>query len=101
MRNVLFEIFGYAITPWKLIGLAGALMFTGRWVVQFWASHTLRKVTMPRMFWYLSLLGSALLLTYFIWGKNDSIGIISNLFPTVVAAYNLALDLRHAKTKSA
>ena len=29
---------GLHMTPWKLIGLAGALMFGLRWVVQFLAS---------------------------------------------------------------
>jgi hypothetical protein len=29
----------------------------------------------------MSLAGSFLLLAYFIWGRNDSVGIISNLFP--------------------
>ena len=29
----------------------------------------------------MSILGSALLLSYFIWGKNDSVGVLSNLFP--------------------
>ena len=36
---------------------------------------------MPRIFWIMSVLGSALLLSYFIWGKNDSVGVLSNLFP--------------------
>jgi lipid-A-disaccharide synthase-like uncharacterized protein len=45
----------------------------------------------PALFWYLSLSGSILLLAYFIWGRNDSVGIISNLFPCLVAIYNLKL----------
>ena len=42
----------------------------------------------------MSIAGSLLLLSYFIFGKNDSVGIISNLFPTFVASYNLYLDYR-------
>jgi lipid-A-disaccharide synthase-like uncharacterized protein len=52
---------------------------------------------MPRTFWYMSLMGSVCLLSYFVFGKNDSVGILSNLFPLFVAAYNLALDNRHRK----
>ena len=31
---------------------------------------------------------------YFIFGKNDSVGILSNLFPLFVALYNLYLDFK-------
>jgi lipid-A-disaccharide synthase-like uncharacterized protein len=30
---------GLYLSPWKLIGLVGALMFGGRWLVQFVASR--------------------------------------------------------------
>jgi lipid-A-disaccharide synthase-like uncharacterized protein len=43
----------------------------------------------------MSALGSVLLLAYFIFGKNDSVGILSNLFPLFVALYNLYLDFKH------
>jgi lipid-A-disaccharide synthase-like uncharacterized protein len=79
----------------KVIGYTGMVLFTSRWLVQLAASRSARKVVMPRTFWYLSLAGSVLLLSYFVFGKNDSVGIMSNLFPMIVAAYNLILDLRH------
>jgi lipid-A-disaccharide synthase-like uncharacterized protein len=49
---------------------------------------------MPRLFWVMSVAGSVLLLSYFIWGKNDSVGMLSNLFPAAVAIYNLVMDLK-------
>jgi lipid-A-disaccharide synthase-like uncharacterized protein len=101
MNNVLFhfQLFGHAcvLTPWKLVGYAGALMFAGRWFVQLAASHRAGRPHMPKLFWYMSLLGSLLLLAYFIFGKNDSVGVLSNLFPSAVAAYNLFLELRHER----
>jgi len=48
----------------------------------------------PGLFWTMSMAGSALLLAYFIWGKNDSVGVMSNLFPMAVAAYNFAMHRR-------
>ena len=80
------------ITGWKLIGYSGVLLFAGRWLVQMWASRKQGRPTMPRLFWYMSLTGSLLVLSYFIFGKNDSVGILSNLFPCLVASYNLYLD---------
>ena len=49
---------GLHVTPWKLIGLTGALMFSMRWLVQLIASRRARKPVIPRMFWYMSIVGS-------------------------------------------
>jgi lipid-A-disaccharide synthase-like uncharacterized protein len=97
MNDILFVLVGVTVTPWKLIGYAGALLFTGRWFVQLYVSRRARKPTLPRLFWYMSITGSALLLGYFTFGKNDSVGILSNLFPTFVASYNLYLDITHKR----
>lgn len=102
MNEALLEIqaFGVAlvITPWKIVGYVGVTTFAGRWFIQVWASHRAREPTVPRLFWYMSLTGSVLLLTYFVFGRNDSVGILSNLFPAAIAAYNLLLDYRKAAT---
>ncbi|KAF0095657.1 MAG: lipid A biosynthesis domain-containing protein [Puniceicoccaceae bacterium 5H] len=97
MDTPLFEIAGWVVTPWKLVGYTGLVMFTSRWFVQMWASRRARKPTMPTLFWIMSLSGSACLLTYFIWGRNDSVGILSNAFPATVSLYNLYLDITNRK----
>lgn len=91
------DLFGIHVllTPWKLVGYLGVLLFGGRWVVQILASRIYRRPVMPRAFWLMSIVGSLCLLGYFVFGKNDSVGILSNLFPLFVASYNLYLDLRH------
>lgn len=91
MNEVLTEAFGVVITPWKLVGYTGVLTFAGRWLVQVVSSHRHGRSIVPTAFWYMSLTGSMLLLAYFVFGKNDSVGILSNLFPATVAAYNLML----------
>jgi len=105
MNEVLFQIslFGklLVITPWKVIGYAGVAIFAGRWFVQLAASHLAKRSTIPRLFWYMSLTGSILLLSYFTFGKNDSVGILSNLFPSFIAGYNLFLDIRHGRRVTA
>tara|TARA_B100001093_G_C26472268_1_gene861158 strand:+ start:375 stop:719 length:345 start_codon:yes stop_codon:yes gene_type:complete len=105
MNSSLFDgtLFGntIAITPWKLVGYLGVSLFGTRWIVQLVASKKNKKVTMPRMFWVMSLMGSICLLTYFIFGKNDSVGIFSNLFPSIVAIYNLTLDIKAERSKKA
>jgi lipid-A-disaccharide synthase-like uncharacterized protein len=87
---------GVHMSPWKIIGLTGALMFGGRWVVQFLASRRQGKPVIPRVFWYMSLVGSVMTLAYFVFShKRDSVGIIQNLFPAFTAAYSLYLDIKH------
>jgi len=95
MNQVLIVVLGVTITPWKLIGYTGMLLFTGRWFVQLAASKSAGKPVMPKMFWYMSIAGSLMLLSYFTFGKNDSVGILSNLFPFLTASYNLYLEFRH------
>ena len=87
---------GVHMSPWKLIGLTGALMFGGRWLVQFLASRREGRPVIPRVFWYMSLVGSVMSLSYFVFSqKQDSVGIVQNLFPAFTAAYSLYLDIRH------
>lgn len=84
----------------KIIGFTGMFLFTSRWFVQLAASQKAKRVMMPRAFWYLSLAGSVLLVSYFVFGKNDSVGILSNLFPMFVAGYNLFLDITHRRREN-
>lgn len=97
MNETLVTAWGVSITPWKLVGYLGVLLFASRWLVQMHYTHRFGQVTMPHAFWWLSILGSGLLVAYFIFGKNDSVGILANLFPAVVAAYNLGVDLRRRR----
>ncbi len=95
MNEILFVFLGASVTPWKLIGYTGVFLFAGRWLVQVISSTKEKKPTFPRAFWIMSLSGSMLLLAYFIFGKNDSVGILSNAFPAGIALYNLYLDITH------
>lgn len=97
MNEVLFNIHLIGVTPWKLIGYLGVFLFTSRWFVQLYATRKMGRVHMPLAFWWLSVFGSILLLGYFTFGKNDSVGVLANLFPAFVATYNLVVELRHRR----
>jgi lipid-A-disaccharide synthase-like uncharacterized protein len=99
MNEPLLVIMGVTLTTWKLIGYLGVALFAGRWFVQLYYSRKLGRPVVPRAFWLMSISGSLLLLAYFTFGKNDSVGILSNLFPAGVAAYNLYLDLTHKRAQ--
>lgn len=98
MQHILQALLDFQITPWKAVGFLGTAMFTSRWFVQLYYTRKHKRVVMPLSFWVLSMCGSALLLAYFIFGKNDSVGIVANLFPAFVSVYNLVVHLRHDET---
>lgn len=78
-------------TGWKIVGWTGALLFASRWFVQAWVSRQRGQSVMPLTFWLMSVAGSALTLIYFTLGKNDSVGILQNLSPFLLALYNVWL----------
>ncbi|HEX5072557.1 MAG TPA: lipid-A-disaccharide synthase N-terminal domain-containing protein [Gemmatimonadaceae bacterium] len=55
---------------WLVIGLAGQALFTLRFLAQWIASEKARKSTVPIAFWWLSLAGGAVLLTYAIHRRD-------------------------------
>ncbi|HWL53957.1 MAG TPA: lipid-A-disaccharide synthase N-terminal domain-containing protein [Chthoniobacteraceae bacterium] len=84
-------IFGLTITvtPWKIVGWTGALMFGSRFVLQWIASERARKSVIPFGFWECSLLGSLLTLSYFAIYRKDSVGVMMNLLPLPIYMRNL------------
>jgi lipid-A-disaccharide synthase-like uncharacterized protein len=97
MHQTLIEFFGIRITGWKIIGYAGVFLFSARWFFQLWASRQAQKPVLPIAFWIVSLVGGLLCLAYFLFGKNDSVGILAYLFPSVVSVYNLRLEFAHRR----
>jgi lipid-A-disaccharide synthase-like uncharacterized protein len=101
MNSPIADLFDIVITPWKLVGYLGVLLFAGRWLVQMAATRKQGRPVFPGLFWTMSVLGSVLLLSYFIWGKNDSVGVLSNLFPMAVALYNMFMHHRAVSSSDA
>jgi lipid-A-disaccharide synthase-like uncharacterized protein len=86
---------GIHVTPWKLVGYTGAMMFASRWLVQLVATKRAGRPVIPRLFWYMSVIGSIMTLAYFsLSAKKDSVGVLQNLFPAFTALYSLYLDVR-------
>ncbi len=75
---------------WVAIGLLGQVLFTGRMVVQWIVSEKRGASTVPTAFWWMSLLGATMLLTYFIWRK-DAVGVLGQGFGWFIYVRNLWL----------
>ena len=96
----LFGLTTLTITWWKVIGLLGALCFALRWLVQFFHRRRTGSSEIPTLFWVMSIVGAALTTLYFIFGKNDSVGILTSALPLGVACYNLRKDLRRPRREA-
>src|SRR5204862_4662287 len=64
---------------WVLLGWAGNAVFGSRFFVQWWATERHKRVVVPTAFWWLSLVGSGLLLIYGIH-RRDLVFIFAYLF---------------------
>ena len=86
------------VNAWKIIGWSGNLIFGLRFVLQWLASERAKKSIIPVGFWEISLLGSLILTSYFIFYRHDSVGIISNLLPLPLYARNVYFRWRDVHT---
>ena len=80
---------------WIALGLLGNSFFFSRFLVQWIASG---RSLVPRAFWYLSLVGSALLLTYALH-RRDPVFVLAYLPNAFVYWRNLVL-LRRAEPEA-
>ena len=75
---------------WISVGMCGNLLFFSRWVVQWLASERARRSVIPVTFWYLSIAGSLVLLSY-AWYRRDPVFIVSQLPNGIIYFRNLHL----------
>ncbi len=78
---------------WVVVGFFGQALFFARMLVQWVASEREQKSVVPLGFWWLSLLGGAMLFGYFVW-RRDIIGVLGQTTGVVVYARNLRLIYR-------
>ncbi len=86
---------------WLVFGLMGNVAFGTRFLVQWVASERARESVVPVLFWYLSIVGSLVLLVYAIHLQNPvfTLAYLPNAF---VYLRNIALIKRkHAEEASA
>ncbi len=78
---------------WLTIGFIGQIVFFMRFLVQWIVSEKRRESVIPITFWYFSLMGSLILLTYAIH-KQDPVFTVGQTFGFVVYIRNLMLIAR-------
>jgi lipid-A-disaccharide synthase-like uncharacterized protein len=97
MFNSIFEFIRTAINQqivgdpvWATLALFGQVLFGGRFVLQWLVSEYKQKSHVPVSFWYLSIAGSLILLSYSIHIKNP-IFMLSFSLNTLIYLRNLHL----------
>ncbi len=75
---------------WHLFGSAGIFLFSSRFWLQWWRSEQVGESTLGPSFWWMSLIGSACALTYFI-RLQDTVNIMGMSFAIIPYIRNLVL----------
>ena len=70
-------------------GIAGAVLFYGRFYIQWIVSEIQGRSVVPTAFWYMSGVGSVALLLYGVFYLNSPVGALSHCFNSVIYARNL------------
>jgi lipid-A-disaccharide synthase-like uncharacterized protein len=84
---------------WLVFGLAGQAAFFSRFLVQWVASERARRSYIPMSFWYLSLVGSLILLVYAIH-RREPVFLLGYLPNAVVYVRNIVLIRRSGAEES-
>lgn len=79
---------------WKVLGWIGNVVFFSRFFVQWVATEKRKQVVVPISFWWLSLIGSILLLAYGLW-QRDSVFIFAYAFTWVPYIRSLVIHYRN------
>ena len=79
---------------WKVVGWMGNAVFFSRFFLQWIATEKRQQVVIPVSFWWLSLTGSVLLLTYGIH-QRDSVFIFAYAFTWIPYIRNIVIYQRN------
>ena len=85
---------------WFIIGFTGQVIFGARFILQWIVSEYKKRSHVPVAFWYISLVGSVVLLSYAVHRK-DLIFMLGLSLNTLIYVRNLHLIHMHAKKTAA
>lgn len=81
---------------WITIGFAGQLVFGARFYVQWLASEKAKQSVVPVSFWYLSIVGSLILMAYALY-RRDPVFFLGQLPGSSIYIRNLVLLKKQSK----
>jgi lipid-A-disaccharide synthase-like uncharacterized protein len=84
---------------WLAVGFVAQALFGARFLVQWITSERRKESVVPIAFWYLSLSGSAMLLTYAIY-RQDPVFILGQSTGSIIYIRNLILIHRKRRDEA-
>ena len=98
MKDLLtsFGVMDRADSIWLLFGLVGQCFFFARWLVQWIRSELRGRSEVGAIFWYLSLVGALMVLTYGV-RQREPVLVIGELVSALVFSRNIVLMRRSAR----
>lgn len=91
--------------PRLLLGFLGAVLWSGRNVVQWYVSERLGTSVLPPAFFWMTIAGSVCLFTYALttlwWPQPDWVNLVAFALNPIPAARNLILHARHVRATAA
>ena len=86
------------LTPqiWLIIGFIGQTIFASRFLIQWIVSERASKSIIPNIFWWISIVGSLILLSYAIH-KQDPVFIVGQSCGFLIYSRNLYLIWKDKK----
>ncbi len=81
---------------WLAVGFIGQAIFSARFIVQWIVSERRKRSVIPVSFWFLSIAGSLVLLTYAIH-RRDPVFMLGQVGGMLVYSRNLWMILRGQK----
>ena len=85
---------------WVIVGFTAQALFSMRFIVQLIASERRKTSYIPESFWYLSIVGGAMLLCYAI-KRGDPVFILGQSTGVIVYARNLYFIHKNKKKQAA
>ena len=82
---------------WNIIGWSGTLIFGLRFYIQWYVTEKKKQVVIPQAFWWISLIGSLLLLLFAIFYDKHYVIVFSYAFAWIPYTRNLIIHYRHKR----
>jgi len=84
------------LNPWVLFGLAAQFVYFLRFIIQWRQSEKEKQVVVPLSFWWLSILGTAMILVYS-FHIHDVVFIIASILSFAIYFRNISIHRKEAR----
>ena len=100
LGDYIYDVFVARFDLWLVFGIVAQILFAMRFVVQWIASERAGRSVMPTAFWFFSIAGGSMILTYGIV-RREPIIIIGQVLAVFIYVRNLMLIWKERRGRTA